>query len=109
MADNAFGKALRKIRIARGLSQQDFMAVVTREHISRLERGISQPNLEIVEGLAAVLGVHPLSLLALSYQLATQESVELRELFSVMDYDLTGVKPLKAILKKLSRDADKTD
>lgn len=94
MADNAFGKALRNIRIARGLSQQDFMAVVSREHISRLERGISQPNLEIVEGLAQVLGVHPLSLLALSYQLATEERTQLSDLFLVMDHDLRPVERL---------------
>lgn len=91
MADNSFGKALRKIRIARGLSQQDFMAVVTREHISRLERGVSQPHLEVVEGLAQVLGVHPLSLLALSYQLATDERTHLSDLFLVMDHDLRPI------------------
>lgn len=93
MAENAFGRALREIRITRGLSQQDFMTVVTREHISRLERGLSQPNLEVVEGLASVLGVHPLSLLALSYQLATDDLIQLSELFAKMDHDLRPVKP----------------
>ncbi|HEN8800254.1 TPA: helix-turn-helix transcriptional regulator [Pseudomonas putida] len=91
MADNAFGRALRSIRTARGLSQQDFMAVVSREHISRLERGVSQPNLEVVEGLASVLGVHPLSLLALSYQLAERDPTPLSDLFLVMDQELRPI------------------
>ncbi|MGE8050017.1 helix-turn-helix domain-containing protein [Pseudomonas monteilii] len=92
MAENEFGRALREIRLARGLSQQDFTSVVSREHISRLERGVSQPNLEVVEGLAAVLGVHPISLLARSYQLARGDSAQLSELFRTMDHDLRTIR-----------------
>lgn len=88
MADNVFGAALRELRLARGLSQQDFTTVVSREHISRLERGLSQPNLEVVEGLAAVLHVHPLSLLALSYRRSTKAPMPLNELFEAMEEDL---------------------
>lgn len=68
MITNSFGLALRDLRLARNLSQQDFSSVISREHVSRLERGVSQPNLEIVEGLARILKVHPLTLLAYSYQ-----------------------------------------
>lgn len=91
MAYNAFGKALRKIRMARRLSQQDFTSVVSREHISRLERGVSQPNLEVVEGLAAVMDVHPLTLLALSYQLSNPEVTHIGQLFSVLEHELGEV------------------
>ena len=52
---NAFGMALRELRLRRNLSQQDFAGVVTREHLSRLERGVSQPNLELIRnGLAPI-------------------------------------------------------
>ncbi|ETK42512.1 hypothetical protein H098_08025 [Pseudomonas fluorescens FH5] len=91
MGDNSFGAALRKLRLARGLSQQDFTDVVSREHISRLERGVSQPNLEVVEGLAAVLSVHPLSLVALSYQEAVNPPTPLSELMKVIEQDLRDV------------------
>ena len=62
-----FGAALRAMRLSRGLSQQSFDAVTTREHISRLERGLSYPNLRLVCDLAAVLDVHPLSLVTLAF------------------------------------------
>lgn len=91
MGDNSFGAALRKLRLARGLSQQDFTDVVSREHISRLERGVSQPNLEVVEGLAAVLSVHPLSLVALSYQEAVDPPMPLSELMKIIEQDLRDV------------------
>lgn len=94
MADNSFGAALRKLRLARGLSQQDFVTVVSREHISRLERGVSQPNLEVVEGLANVLGVHPLSLLALSYQQAAAAHQPLNALLETIEIDLGGLGPI---------------
>lgn len=63
----AFGAALKALRLSRGLSQQSFASVATREHISRLERGLSYPNLLLVCDLAAVLNVHPMSLLALAF------------------------------------------
>lgn len=88
MADNSFGAALRKLRLARGLSQQAFVTVVSREHISRLERGVSQPNLEVVEALANVLGVHPLSLLALSYQQTIAAHQPLNALLETIEIDL---------------------
>ena len=88
MDENPFGAALRKLRLARGLSQQDFVTVVSREHISRLERGVSQPNLDVVEGLANVLGVHPLSLLALSYQQAVAGPQPLHALLDTIEIDL---------------------
>lgn len=62
-----FGAALKALRLSRGLSQQSFATVATREHISRLERGQSIPNLKLVCDLAAILDVHPLSLLTLAF------------------------------------------
>lgn len=64
----AFGLALRELRERKQLSQQSFASVISREHMSRLERGVSLPNLAVVVGIAEVLGVHPMSLIALCFQ-----------------------------------------
>lgn len=85
--ENTFGAALRELRLRRNLSQQDFVRVVTREHLSRLERGISQPNLEVIRGLAAVLKVHPMSLLAEAF-IRDPDTPDLRALMKLIAKDL---------------------
>ena len=65
--DPQFGKALRGVRRARGLSQEAFDQVSSRTYISCLERGIKQPTLAKIAQLAAVLKVSPISLVALSF------------------------------------------
>lgn len=62
-----FGLALRTIRNAKGLTQEDFSDISGRTYISILERGLKSPTLEKVETLAAAMGVHPLTLLTLTY------------------------------------------
>lgn len=66
-ATSSFGKALRTARAGKGRSQEAFDQVSSRTYISALERGIKQPTVTKVDQLAQVLGMHPLSLLALSY------------------------------------------
>lgn len=63
----AFALALRKIRKARGLTQEDFSIVSSRTYLSTLERGIKSPTLDKVQELADTLKVHPLTILALAY------------------------------------------
>lgn len=58
---------MRVARRAKGLPQESFDQVSSRTYISALERGLKQPTVAKVDELAAVLGVHPLTLLALSY------------------------------------------
>ena len=41
--------------------------VSSRTYISNLERGLKVPTIRKVDSLATVLGIHPLTLLALSY------------------------------------------
>lgn len=64
---NNFHQALRAARLARGLNQEAFSLVSSRTYVSSLERGLKTPTLSKVDELAAVLGIHPLTLLALSY------------------------------------------
>ena len=74
---NSFANALRKLRKAKGLSQEAFSLASSRTHISALERGIKKPALDTVEELAEVLSVHPLTLLTLAYANETlDESAE---------------------------------
>jgi transcriptional regulator with XRE-family HTH domain len=64
---NSFSTALKKIRVAKKLSQEDFSLISSRTYVSSLERGIYSPTLSKVDELAEVLNVHPLVLLTLSY------------------------------------------
>ncbi|MCK4742912.1 MAG: helix-turn-helix transcriptional regulator [Sulfuriflexus sp.] len=63
----AFGKRLKEVRQSKGFTQEDFAMVSSRSYISELERGIKSPTIEKIEGLCKEMGVHPLTLLSLTY------------------------------------------
>lgn len=63
----AFARALRQARGARGMTQEDFSLVSSRTYLSTLERGLKSPTLDKVEALCGALGIHPLTLLMLTY------------------------------------------
>ncbi len=75
---NDFGHALRVARTAASLSQEAFSDVSGRTYISQLERGERHATLSKIDELAAVLGIHPASLVAFSYlhPRSSEESVE---------------------------------
>ncbi len=58
---------LRRLRHKTGLSQEElaYEAGVNRTYISKLEKGMSHPGLEIIGKLAAALTVEPAALLKL--------------------------------------------
>lgn len=62
-----FGAGLQRARKRRGLTQEDFSVVSSRTYLSSLERGMKSPTISKLEELASVIGVHPLSLLAIAY------------------------------------------
>lgn len=64
---NDFAKALRSIRKSKGLSQEAFSISSSRTYISTLERDLKSPTLSKIDDLAEVAGVHPLTLLVMSY------------------------------------------
>jgi len=84
---NAFAKALRKVRKARGLTQEDFSLVSSRTYISTLERGKKSPTLDKMQLLSKVLGIHPLSLLTQTY-LYFNNNYDLDKLFDRIRADL---------------------
>ncbi|MDZ4348183.1 MAG: helix-turn-helix transcriptional regulator [Xanthomonadaceae bacterium] len=59
--------ALRRIRKARGLSQEAFSDVSSRTYLSTLERDLKSPTLSKLAELCEVMEVHPLTLLTLAY------------------------------------------
>jgi transcriptional regulator with XRE-family HTH domain len=66
-SDAAFGKALRQLREIKDVTQEDFGLVSSRTYVSTVERDLKSPTLGKIEQLAAVLGVHPLTLLTVAY------------------------------------------
>ncbi|MGE6193474.1 helix-turn-helix domain-containing protein [Stutzerimonas stutzeri] len=63
----ALGSSLRRIRKARGLSQESFMSISSRAHISMLERGLKGVTIEKMIEIAEVMEVHPLTVLLDSF------------------------------------------
>ena len=57
-----------RLRHAKGISQEDlaYEGRVNRTYLSKLEKGVSYPGLEIIAKLATVLGVEPAGLLRIS-------------------------------------------
>ena len=78
---NAFGKALKHVRVLRGLTQEDFSLVSSRTYLSVLERGLKSPTIEKLEAISGTLNVHPVTLLAFAY-LLTDKATLPNELFS---------------------------
>jgi transcriptional regulator with XRE-family HTH domain len=60
-----FAANLRRFRHAKGISQEDlaYEANVNRTYLSKLEKGVSYPGLEIIAKLANALGIEPAELL----------------------------------------------
>lgn len=90
----SFARALRAVRSAKLLSQEDFALVSSRTHISALERGIKKPTIGKVEELSAVCGVHPLTLLVLAYCRSGRRS-EVEQVLSKVRSEIDGLADLK--------------
>ena len=61
------GKGLRAARTARGMPQEEFALVTGRTYVSDVERGAKNPTVVKIDQLAAVMKLHPLTVLTLSY------------------------------------------
>ena len=64
---DVFATNLRRLRHARGLSQDDlaYEAEISRSYLSQLEKGVFYASLKIIGKIAAVLSVEPAELLKL--------------------------------------------
>ena len=81
----AFGEALRRQRIAKGLTQEAF----GRTYLSELERGTKSPSLEKIDKIAGRMGVHPLTLLTECFSL--KDDVEVDEIFARIYQELENL------------------
>jgi len=84
---SSFAYALRTARKARGVAQEQFDTVSSRTYVSALERGLKQPTIAKVDALASVLGLHPLTLLALSYK-SEPSAADVRRLLARVQQEL---------------------
>ncbi len=66
----ALARALKEVRGARKLTQEDFSVVSSRTYMSTLERGMKNPTIEKMEAIAETMKIHPLTLLTLTYMRA---------------------------------------
>jgi transcriptional regulator with XRE-family HTH domain len=85
-----FGAGLQLARKSRGLTQEDFSIVSSRTYLSSLERGMKSPTISKLEELASVIGIHPLSLLALAYRPNTEQ--ERKELCELVTSELQSIR-----------------
>lgn len=83
-----FAKSLRKVRKARGLTQEDFWEVSGRTYIGALEAGLKSPTLDKVEELATSMNVHPLTLVAMAY---VEKKSDLKKLLTVIEEQITDL------------------
>jgi transcriptional regulator with XRE-family HTH domain len=76
----AFGEAVRQLRIGAGLSQEglSFRAKVNRTYIGELERGEKSPTLDVIDAVAAALAVTPERLVGLASQRRNHAAVAAR-------------------------------
>lgn len=84
-----FGAGLQRARKHRGLTQEDFSIVSSRTYLSSLERGIKSPTISKLEELASVIGIHPLSLLALAY--LSDDHEERKALFTRITSEISSI------------------
>ena len=73
-----FGLRVKELRLASGLSQEAFAdhASIARSYMSRIERGMANPSLDAIEGLAGALGVDVSAFFEIVEPAALYEAVE---------------------------------
>lgn len=79
---NDLATALRTARRGTGIAQEGFVGVSGRTYISQLERGERNATLSKVDELASVMGLHPATLVTLSYLPSPSSTAELDKLLS---------------------------
>ncbi len=83
----AFASALKQARHTHGLTQEDFSNVSSRTYVSTLERGLKNPTLDKIDVLAKTIGIHPLTLVTLTYMNVRNES-NTSELFRLVSEEI---------------------
>lgn len=85
-----FGRALRQLREARGMVQEDMLLATSRRHISRIEQGHQVPSVRTLEVLAEQMQIHPLTLVAAAY-CPDLNAASVSELLKIIKTDFRGI------------------
>lgn len=88
----AFGKALRRQRREKKLSQEAFSNVSSRTYLSELERGLKNPTLDKIQELAMTMGIHPLTLLTECFSL--KDDLDIEEIFERITKELADMEDI---------------
>lgn len=95
-ASHDFGSALRAIRKSLALDRDAFGSVCSPQYVGTLERSGKCPTLGMVEKIASVIGIHPLTLMTMAYSLSETNETSLEEMLSLVHSQivstLSGVK-----------------
>ena len=84
----AFALALKKVRTAKKLTQEDFSDISSRTYLSTLERGLKSPTLDKLDALAGAMKIHPVTLILLTY-LELEEHLNKIELIELVKNQLS--------------------
>lgn len=90
--NEALANALKQIRHKKGLTQEDFSIVSSRTYISTLERGLKSPTIEKLEQISGVMGVHPLTVLAIAY-MEKEQYQNIETLFELINSEEKNITP----------------
>lgn len=77
-------------RKSRNLGQEAFRELSSRTYVSTMERGLKNPTLNKVDELSSVIGIHPLTLLALTY-LNSGSTEEKTAILKKVSSELSGI------------------
>jgi len=86
----AFGKALKRARKIRNITQEAFGDESSRTYISSVERGVYSPTIEKITAFSRVLKVHPMTLMFLTY-IELDPKLKLEELIAQIDGELREI------------------
>lgn len=87
----ALGIAIKSVRQYKNITQESISAFSSRTYLSDLENGKKEASVAKINALAASIGVHPLTILALAY-LYTDDTLNLDELLGTVAADLSNLK-----------------
>lgn len=86
----ALGLAIKEIRLSKELTQEYFSDISSRTYMSVLENGRKKPSVDKIDSLANAVGVHPLTILTLSYLIAN-EGLSLADLQKKVSDELSTI------------------
>ena len=83
----AMGEAIKRARLSRQLTQEDFSRGSSRTYMSSLERGLKRPTVEKLNAIAKVMEIHPLTIIATAYLIADRQLTK-KQLLSQLSNEL---------------------